>query len=80
MPDLLRAAGFVDVRESDVTPAFARTTCAYVETGQRLYDQLVREWGDDSLAQSLDHWRRTLDVTEEGILCRGIFSARRPKK
>ena len=76
--ELLRAAGFVDVRENDVTPAFERTTRAYLETGRRLYEQLAREWGDESLAQSLGHWRKSLAVTEEGILCRGIFSARRP--
>ncbi len=78
--DLLRAAGFVDVRESDVTPAFARTTRAFLETSRDVYDTLRAEWGDAPLAQSLDHWRKTLVVTEEGSLRRGIFSARRPKR
>lgn len=78
--ELLRAAGFVDVRETDVTPAFARTTRAYLDTSCELHDQLTREWGDASLAQSMDHWRKSLAVTEEGILCRGIFSARRPMR
>jgi len=77
MADLLRAAGFVDVRETDVTPAFARTTRAYLETSRQLHDQLTREWGDASLAQSMDHWRKTLAVIREGILCRGVFTARR---
>lgn len=78
--DLLRAAGFVDVREYDVTPAFERTTRAYLETSRQLHEQLLAEWGDASLAQSQDHWRKSLEVTEEGILCRGIFSARRPAR
>lgn len=79
VPDLLRAAGFVDVRESDVTPAFARTTRAFLETSRDVHDALRAEWGAAPLAQSRTHWRKTLAVTDEGILCRGIFSARRPK-
>ncbi|TAK67914.1 MAG: hypothetical protein EPO22_02465 [Dehalococcoidia bacterium] len=75
---LLRAAGFVDVRETDVTSAFARTTRAYLDTSRELSDTLRTEWGDQPLAQSRNHWRKSLAVTEEGILCRGIFSARRP--
>ena len=78
--DLLRAAGFVDVRETDVTAAFERTARALLETSRDLHDRLRREWGDDALNQSQDHWRKTLAVVEEGIVRRGIFSARRPPR
>lgn len=76
--DLLRDAGFVDVREADVTRAFERTTRAFLETSSELYDQLLLEWGDEALGQSQTNWRKTLAVVEDGIVCRGIFSARRP--
>ncbi len=52
MTDLLRTAGFVDVRESNVTPAFERTTRAYLERSHDLHDKLRAEWGDESLARS----------------------------
>lgn len=78
--DLLRDAGFVDVQHTDVTGAFGRTTRAFLDTSQEVHDQLRLEWGDDALDQSRSHWRKTLGVIEDGILCRGIFSARRPAR
>jgi len=80
MADLLREAGFVDVREMDATPAFARTTRAFLETSRDFHPRLAREWGDEALAHSQRHWRKTLTVTEEGILRRGIFVGRRPRR
>lgn len=78
--ELLRDAGFVDVRHADVTGAFGRTTRAFLDTSREVHEQLRLEWGDEALDQSRSHWRKTLGVIEDGILCRGIFSARRPAK
>jgi hypothetical protein len=80
MTDLLREAGFVDVREMDATRAFVRTTRNFLETSREFHPRLAREWGDEALANSQRHWRKTLAVTEEGALCRGIFVGRRPQR
>ncbi len=79
MTDLVEAAGFVDVREKDVTPSFARTTRAYLETSDRYSKALRAEWGINKFAESQRDRRATLALIREGVVRRGMFTGRRPR-
>ena len=76
--DLLDAAGFVNVRELDVTKAFARTTRAYFDTSKMLREALRAEWGAKTFDERLQNQHSTLALIKRGVLRRGIFTARRP--
>jgi cyclopropane fatty-acyl-phospholipid synthase-like methyltransferase len=80
MTDMLEHAGFVDIRERDVTTAFARSQRSYVETSAQYRDELRTHWGP----QKYDEWQRSrrasLRLIDEGVLRRGIFTARRPSQ
>ena len=77
MTDLLERAGFIDVRERDVTAAFARATRAYLETSERYGRELQSEWGD-KFAESQRDRRATLALVRDGVIRRGMFTGRRP--
>ena len=77
MTELIVAAGFVDVRERDVTRAFARTTRAYLETSAHYGTALRRDWGDDKFEESQRDRAATLALINEGVLRRGVFVGRR---
>jgi hypothetical protein len=78
MTELLEGAGFVGVRERDVTTAFLRTARAYVDTSAQFRDELLAAWGDELFADRLRDRTATLELIETGVLRRGIFAARRP--
>jgi hypothetical protein len=80
MMELFRTAGFGDVRERDVTPAFARTTRAYLDTSERYRTELQSEWGADKFSESQRDRRATLVLIREGVLRRAMFTGRRPKQ
>ena len=76
--ELLAAAGFAGIRERDVTAAFARTTHAYLHTSATYDRQLREEWGTQAFEESQRDRRATLALIEEGVLRRGLSTARRP--
>ena len=78
MTELLETAGFLDITESDVTGAFGRTTRAYLETSERYGDELSAHWGSARFAESQRNRRATLALIRDGIVRRGLFTARRP--
>jgi len=78
MLELFETAGFIDVRERDVTAAFARTTRAYLETGERYAAELRSDWGAEKFAEQQRDRRATLALIRDGILRRGLFTGRRP--
>ncbi len=80
MEDLLRSAGFTEVRERDVTPSFTRTTRAFLETSERYREELAVEWGADKFAEGQRDRRATLALIAEGIIRRGMFTGRRPAR
>ncbi len=77
MPDLLNAAGFSDIRERDVTRDFARTTRAYLDTSARYREDLRRSWGVEAFEEAQHDRQATLMLIREGVLRRGLFTARR---
>jgi hypothetical protein len=78
MTELLETAGFVDVRERDVTRAFARTTRAYGVTADRHRDALVEAWGEEQYRDVQHDRAATLALIDDGVLRRGMFVGRRP--
>ena len=76
--EMLEAAGFEHIREDDVTTAFARTTNAYLRTSAIHEAALRREWGDEKFDEHQRDRRATLALIREGVLLRGLFTARRP--
>ncbi len=77
MLELVITAGFTNVRERDVTAAFARTTRAYIGAAEKYAEQLRAAWGETRFAESRRSRRATLALIEEGVLRRGLFTARR---
>ena len=80
MTDLLESAGFVAVRERDATKPFARSTRAYLETSERRSRELTVEWGEKKFSDSQRNRRATLALIGAGVLRRGLFTARRPRR
>jgi hypothetical protein len=76
--ELLDAAGFCDVHERDVTKAFARATRAYLETSARYATELRSEWGEAKFDEAQRDRATTLVLVRDGVLRRGMFTARRP--
>jgi hypothetical protein len=77
MTELLESAGFVDVRERDATASFARATAAYLRTAAQHERALRRTWGDQRFDDSQHDRRSTLELIRDGVVRRGIFTARR---
>ena len=67
MLELLTTAGFADVRERDVTPAFARTTRAHIEAAGQYAEGLRDAWGPLRFAESLRGRRATLAQSLGGM-------------
>jgi cyclopropane fatty-acyl-phospholipid synthase-like methyltransferase len=76
--ELLATAGFVAVRERDVTREFARTTRAFMDTTEQYRSELERAWGNKRLRDSQQSRKATLQLIEEGVVLRTLVSARRP--
>jgi hypothetical protein len=76
--ELLQTAGFADVRERDMTAAFARTQRTYVEESERFADELRLAWGAQRYADSMRDRRATLALIGEGVVRRALFTGRRP--
>jgi hypothetical protein len=77
MTDLLEAAGFVDIRERDATASFARSTAAHLRTATQHERALRKAWGDQRFDDSQHDRRSTLELIRDGVVRRGIFTARR---
>jgi cyclopropane fatty-acyl-phospholipid synthase-like methyltransferase len=77
-PRLLAAAGFVDVDELDLTNEFARTGRAWIEEWDRNANELQALEGLVAFEDRQRDRRVQLRAIEDGLLRRGLFSARRP--
>lgn len=77
-PTMLAAAGFVDVEEHDLTPAYLTTARRKLAGMDRLADRLVDVLGREEFDETLARRRRAAAAIEEGLLRRAVFVARRP--
>lgn len=76
--ELLPAAGFVDITETDVSDEYLRVARALVEARQRHAADLRRSEGEAAFAQSQESDRAKVAAIEAGLLHRSLFVARRP--
>jgi hypothetical protein len=75
---MLRAAGFVDVEELDVTEEFARVARHWIEASDARFERLAEVVGADVLANRQLDRRIQLQAVEDGLLRRSLLTAVRP--
>ena len=76
--ELLEAAGFTEVAETDCTAEFAATTRAWLDHWDAGHDDLVALLGEQAFADRQADRRAQLRAIEVGILARSLLTARRP--
>jgi hypothetical protein len=75
--ELLEAAGFVDVRETDCTPEFRAVTFAWMEQYEAHRDALVGLLGREVFEERQADRTAQLGAIDDGILRRSMFLATR---
>jgi hypothetical protein len=75
---LLAAAGFTEVTETDCTDGFAATTRAWIQQWDANYSGLADLLGEQAVAERQADRRAQLRAIEDGILARSMFTAVRP--
>jgi hypothetical protein len=76
--ELLDAAGFTDINETDYTAEFADITRTWIEQWDAHHDELASLLGPQAVADRQVERRGQLRAIQDGILRRALFSARRP--
>lgn len=77
---LLEAAGFTQVTETDCSAAFAALTRAWIQHWNANHKDLVALLGGQAFEERQAERRAQLRATEDGILARSLFAARRPER
>ena len=77
-PRLLASAGFVDIDELDLTAEFARTGQAWIDEWDRNAADLRALEGAAAFEERQRDRRVQQRAVEDGLLRRGLFSARLP--
>ena len=75
---LLEAAGFTEVTETDHTAEFAAITQAWIQHWDANHDDLVALLGAAAVSERQAERRAQLRATEDRILARSLFTARCP--
>jgi hypothetical protein len=75
---LLRSAGFVDVTEIDLTPAFRATAAAWLAESQAHAGELALLEPPGAFVQRQAERRAMLAAIDAGLLRRALLFARRP--
>jgi hypothetical protein len=76
--ELLPAAGFVEITESDLSDEFATVTQGWIEQWDAHRSEMQIIWGQDVVQQRQQERRKSLLATRQGILRRSLFTALRP--
>ncbi len=77
-PELLRAAGFSNVEEINVTDEYLRVTQAWLDARERHADELAEVEGEVDFAGRIKENRASVAALRDGLLRRSLFVARRP--
>jgi cyclopropane fatty-acyl-phospholipid synthase-like methyltransferase len=75
--EMLESAGFIDVRETDVTKQYQKTSRAWGEGRRRRYDALAQAMGEDTLKGKIVEGEAILGLIKDGLLRRSLLTARR---
>jgi hypothetical protein len=78
--DLLTSAGFVDVEEHDLTPAFLVTARAWLHESEQHATELAAIETPEAFAQRQRDRRAMLAALEDGLLRRALFAGIRPSR
>lgn len=76
--EMLAAAGFVDVEETDVTAEYEETARGWLEGRRRRYDELEAILGREALEDKLADGEGTLEALRDKLLRRSMLVGRRP--
>jgi hypothetical protein len=76
--ELLWAAGFIQITESDLTDEFAAVTQGWIEQWDAHRPEMEVMWGQDVFRQRQQDRRNSLRATRQGVLRRSLFTALRP--
>ena len=76
--ELLQAAGFIEITESDLSNEFVTVTQGWIEQWDAHRTELEVIWGQDVFRQRQQERRKSLHTTRQGILRRSLFTALRP--
>ena len=71
-------AGFIGVRDTDVTKQYQKTSRAWVEGRRRCYDKLAQAMGEETLKGKIEEGKAILASIKDGLLRRSLLTARRP--
>ncbi len=77
--EMLRSAGFVDVREVDATAEFLRTTRAWLRSRLRRAAELSEAEGEAAFKDRQRHYRLESKAIAAGLLRRSLFLAERTR-
>jgi len=77
---LLRSAGFVNIKETDVTAEYLRVQRALYEASNHHAADLRRALGAPRFDEGQANRQRTLRGIEAGVLRRALFVAERPAR
>jgi hypothetical protein len=75
---LLEAAGFTQVTETDCTAEFAAASRSWIHQWEANHAEIVALLGEPAVVERQAERRAQLRATEDGILARSLFTARRP--
>lgn len=75
-PNLLRSAGFVDVEEHDVTPAYLATARRKLEESERFAAGMAEALGPQEFEETRAKRRLAIRAIADGLLHRSVFVAR----
>ena len=78
LSEMLEAAGFIGVRDTDVTKQYQKTSRAWVEGRRRRYDGLERAMGEETLKGKIEEGKAILASIKDGLLRRSLLTAKRP--
>ena len=76
--ELLEAAGFIDIEETDVTAELVSTARRWHRSSQRLETALRASLGDQLFDERQDDRMALIAAAEEGLLSRALFVATAP--
>jgi hypothetical protein len=77
---LLGAAGFTQVTETECTAEFAAAARAWIRQWEANHEDLVAVLGEPAVEQRQAERRAQLRAIEDGILSRSLFTACRPEE
>jgi cyclopropane fatty-acyl-phospholipid synthase-like methyltransferase len=79
-PEMLEAAGFTDIRETDYTASYGDTARAWGEQRERFEKELTDAIGGAAFEERQADGRAKVRAIEDGILHRALLTARRPSR